>query len=144
MNKKFKYVCKSITVILFCVILISNFACIASAEEYGDNIIQPRYASINTLNCSLSFTNGKGVSSGIASKKTTASNIEGRLVIYKQVGSSWVYVDETSNSVSTTILSASLNFTPESNTTYKAVWTVTAYTNEVPETAVVEKIETCP
>ena len=125
--------------VIFCSIMLSVLALTVSANE-----IEPRYTSINTVDCYMVLDSQEGTASGIAMKKSSASSIEGTLVVYKQSGSGWIYIDQAYKSVTRGTLGVSINFAAESGVTYKAVWTVTAYTNGVGETVVIEDIKTCP
>ena len=124
--------------------LILSSSLVASAEEYEITAVEPRYASINLLSCNLSIADGNTGATGTATKKSSASSIEGTLVVYEQCGNNWIKVDEVYKSVTRGSLAVQIDFVAVSGTTYKAVWTVTAYTNGVGETVVIEDIKTCP
>lgn len=143
MNKVNKSACKIIISMLF-VILIIGSSLVVSAEEYETNAVEPRYTSINLLSCNLSLADGNTGATGVATKKSSASSIEGTLVVYEQNGNDWIKVDEAYKSVTRGSLAVQIDFVAESGVTYKAEWTVTAYTNGVGETVVIEDIKTCP
>lgn len=65
-------------------------------------------------------------------------------MVYRKNGNNWIKIDEAYKSVTRGSLAVTIDFTAESGVTYKAEWTVTAYTNNVPETVVIEDIKTCP
>lgn len=142
--KKYKSIYKCILSVILCSLLLSVLSVSISANEYGNSSIEPRYNSINTMDCHIAFNVLDGEAGGIAIKKSSASSVEGTLVVYKQNGNSWIYVDEAYKSVTRGTLGVSVDFVAESGVTYKAEWTVTAYTNGVPETVVIEDIQTCP
>lgn len=142
--KKYKAIYKCMLSVLLCSILLVALSFSISANEYGSSSIEPRYDSINTMDCHINFDVLDGEAGGVAIKKTSASRIEGTLIVYKQSGSGWIYIDQAYKSVTRGTLGVSINFAAESGATYKAVWTVTAYTNNIPETVVIEDIKTCP
>lgn len=143
MNKINKNICRIIIAILFTMTIFSS-AITVSANEYESEMVQPRYSSINTLNCSITLNDEYHAVTGTATKKTSASSIEGTLILYKKSGNSWIYMDQAYKSVTRGVLGLEIYFDAESGATYKAVWTVTAYTNGVGETVVIEDIKTCP
>ena len=123
--------------ILFCV-SVNIFATSNAAT------IEPRWTSIYNIDLGISFSNGDGNVSGTAIKHATDNLIEGTLYLYKLVDDEWVYMDEWYKSKAIGTLGISGDFSCESGVTYKGVFTVTAYTDGIPETETVEFIKTCP
>jgi hypothetical protein len=92
----------------------------------------------------MSFDGNDGNVSGLASKQSTATTIEGTIYLYKLVDNDWVYVNEWYKGHPRGTLAISGDFACESGVTYKAVFVVTAYTDNIPESETVEYIEQCP
>ena len=106
--------------------------------------VQPRWASIATIELNMTFDGDEGNATGGTRKQSTATNIEGTLTVYKLVGNSWVFVaDGYAQKVVGTVV-VIVDFYAESGVTYKAEFEVTAYTGSAAETETVETIKTCP
>ena len=104
--------------------------------------VQPRWTSISSIELDLAFDGTEGNATGLARKQSTATNIEGTVTVYKQVGSDWVFVADGYAQKAVGTLFVSVDFVAEKNTTYKMVFSVTAYTGSAAETETVEQIET--
>lgn len=137
-NNTFK---KSVSALLV-VVLLSYFSICLFA--FSANAVTPRWTSIFSIEVSMGFDGDEGTVSGIARKKTTATKIEGTVYLYELDGDEWIYVDEWFYSKSVGTLAVSGTFACESGNSYKAVFVVTAYTGNIPETETVEYIEQCP
>lgn len=137
-NQKTK---KITSIVLVTMMLFSCFACLLTVKA---SAATARWTGILSIDISMVFDGNEGDVSGIASKKSTATKIEGTLYVYKLVGGKWIYVDEWYNSKTRGTLVVGDTFVCESGVTYKAVFVVTAYTNGVPETETMEYIEVCP
>lgn len=135
---------KSVLAMMLLVVLLCSFCVNVSAYEGSEITITPRWVSIYSIDLDLAFDDEGGTVAAIATKKSDASLIEGRLYLYKLVNGEWVYIDEWYKSKAIGTLGISGNFISESGVTYKGVFTVTAYTNGVPEMETVEYTETCP
>ncbi len=139
LKKKFSK--KYVRICLATVLLIS---CLASVFGINATAVTPRWVSILSMEVDMAFDGNEGDVSGIAMKQSTASKIEGTVYVYKLVGEDWIYVDEWYNSKTRGTLAVGDTFPCESGVTYKAVFVVTAYTGNTPETETVEYIDTCP
>lgn len=128
--------------VLLAVALLTHFSLYLLA--FPANAVTPRWASILSVEVSMGFDGDEGTVSGIARKKSTATMIEGTVYLYELDGDEWVYIDEWHNSKSVGTLAVSGIFACESGNTYKAVFVVTAYTANTPESETVEYIEICP
>ncbi|MBQ8836388.1 MAG: hypothetical protein IJ002_02640 [Clostridia bacterium] len=104
--------------------------------------VQPRWTSIFSIELDMTFVEGDGNASGLARKQSTATNIEGTITVYKQVGNDWVFVGDSYAQKAVGTLCISVDFPAEEGATYKMVFEVTAYTGSAAETETVEHIET--
>ena len=132
--------------ILIAVMVLTVMVCCIPVHTYAANdtpIIQPRWTSIHHMEVGMSFSGSDGNASGIASKQSTADLIEGTLYVYQLVDDEWEYMGEWYKSKAVGSLGISGDFVCVSGVTYKAVFTVTAYTDGVPETHTIEYTETC-
>ena len=132
-----KVVSVCLAAILVCSFSVCLFATSASAATM-------RWASILSMEVDMAFDGNEADVSGIASKQTTATKIEGTVYVYKLVGDDWIYVDEWYNSKTRGTLHVGGGFPCESGVTYKAVFVVTAYTGSTPESETVEYVKKCP
>ena len=105
--------------------------------------VQPRWTSIATIELTLIFSGTEGNAGAVARKQSTATNLEGTLTVYKQVGNDWVFVADTYGQKPVGSLGLSVDFTGEIGVLYKAVFEVTAYTGNVGETEIVDCTELC-
>ena len=135
---------KSVLAMMLFVVLLCSLSVNVSAYADSGTTITPRWVSIYSINLDMAFDEEGGTVAAIATKKSGASLIEGTLYLYKLVDGEWVYIDEWYRSKAIGTLGVSGDFVSESGVTYKGVFTVTAYTNGVPETETVEYTETCP
>ena len=108
------------------------------------NAVTPRWASILSMDLSMTFDGNEGSVTGAAMKQSTATKIEGTVYLYELDGDDWIYIDEWYNSKTRGTLGVGGDFTCESGVTYKAVFVVTAYTGTTPETETMEYIDVCP
>ena len=132
------FVCLLLTLMILCVSPIATFAALPD-----DNTVQPLWTSILSINLDINFDETLGRATGIARKQSTASKIEATLDVYKQIGEDdWLFLGSNSGEKTVGTLLISVDFTPEVGATYKAVFTVTAYTNNIPETEIIECFET--
>lgn len=134
----------AVIALVFTLITVWCFPMGAYAAENERTQIQPRWNSILSIDGDITFCGTDGNATGMASKQSTASLIEGTLVLYRQSGDDWIYMDEDYNSKSRGTLAVSIDFEAVSGVTYKFEFTVTAYTNGVGETKTIEYSETCP
>ena len=104
--------------------------------------VQPRWTSIAIIELDMTFDGTVGNATGVARKQSTATNIEGTVTVYKQVGSDWVFVADGYAQKAVGTLFISVDFYAEAGATYKMVFEVTAYTGSAGETETVEHIET--
>ena len=141
---KVNYFKKSMLVVMLLVALLCSFCVNVSAYEDSKTTITPRWVSIYSINLDMAFDEEGGTVAAVATKKSGASLIEGTLYLYKLVNGEWVYMGEWYRSKAIGTLGISGDFVSESGVTYKGVFTVTAYTNGVPETETVEYSKTCP
>ena len=135
---------KSALAMMLLVVLLCSFFVNVSASERSETTVTPRWVSIYSINLNMAFDEYSGVVTAVATKKSGASLIEGTLYLYKLVNGEWVYMNEWYKSKAIGTLGVSGDFISESGVTYKGVFTVTAYTNGVPETETVEYTKTCP
>ena len=132
------FVCLLLTLMMLCISPIASFAALPE-----DNTIQPQWTSISSITLDINFDETLGRATGIARKQSTASKIEASLYVYKQTGpDTWQFLGSNSNSKTVGTLLLSVDFTPEVGATYKAVFAVTAYTDNMPETEIIECFET--
>ena len=141
---KVTYFKKSVLAMMLIIMLLCSLSVNISAYEGSEATVTPRWVSIYSINLTMAFDEEGGTVTAVATKKSGASLIEGTLYLYKLVNGEWVYIDEWYKSKAIGTLGISGDFVSESGVTYKGVFTVTAYTNGVPETETVEYTETCP
>jgi len=140
-NKKIKKIVALISLVL---LMSVCFSINSFAYNDSDQYVTPRWVSIYNIDIAMSFHEGVGNISATASKQSTSNLIEGTLYMYELVDGEREYMGEWYKSKAIGSLGISVDFACESGVTYIAVFTVTAYTNGVPETETVEYSRTCP
>ena len=136
-----KIVKKVVSVCLAAIMVCSFSVCLFATSASAATM---RWASILSMEVDMAFDGNEADVSGIASKQTTATKIEGTVYVYRLVGDDWVYVYEWYNSKTRGTLHVGGAFPCESGVTYKAVFDVTAYTGSTPESETVEYVKKCP
>ena len=136
-----KIIKRGVSVFLAVMLLCSCSVCLFAASVSAATM---RWTSILSMQVDMAFDGDEGETLGIARKQTTATNIEGTVFLYKYVGDDLVYVDEWYNSKTRGTLTVGGTFPCESGVTYKAIFVVTAYTDGIPETEVIEYNKVCP
>ena len=138
---------KCIKISLSVILVLSLMSCLVVNAWAADNqeiSVTPRWTSILRINLDMTFSGTTGSFAASALKQSTADFIEATLFLYKWENNDWEYIDEWYGSKSVGTLVIGEDFTAEHGVEYKIVFEVTAYTNGVPETEIVEHIETCP
>ncbi len=121
------------------------FGCFSYLFAIDTSAVTPRWESLLSVDLTMAFgDDGFGEVSGIAIKKMTATKIEGTVTLYKLSGENWIYIDDWYNSKTKGTLAVVGEFPCVSGTTYKAIFVVTAYTEDDPESFTVERIKVCP
>jgi hypothetical protein len=138
MQKKVKKIISLTVTIVLLLCFLSN------AFLIGITAATPRWVNIYSIELDIVFDGNYAIASGIASKQSTATSIEGTLTLYELEDDEWVEIGEWYNSKSRGTLAVSGEFTCESGVTYKAVFVVTAYTGTSAETETVEYTKQCP
>lgn len=132
------FVCLLLTLMMLCISPIASFAALPE-----DNTVEPQWIGIADMGVDINFDETLGRATGSARKHSTASKIEAELYVYKQIGEDdWQFLGSNSGSKTVGTLVVSVDFAPEVGATYKAVFAVTAYTDNMPETEIIERIVT--
>lgn len=137
---------KKIIVALVLVVVLTFGTSVSTFAALPDiPAVEPLWESIGYTSLDTTFKDTSGNSLGVAGKKSTATSIEGTLTVYKQVGSSWVFVGSDSGSRNTLgSLILSVDFVCQSGVTYKSIMTITGYTGTSAESETFEVVKTCP
>ena len=137
---------KKIIIALVLTVVLALGASVSAIAALPDTpTIEPQWESIGYTSLNTTFDGTSGNSLGVARKKSTATSIEGTLTVYKQVGSSWVFVGSDSGSKTTvSSLILSVDFVCQSGVTYKSIMTITGYTGTSAESETFEVVKTCP
>lgn len=106
--------------------------------------LSPMWNNIFKLSNRIVFDGTNGNANGSVSGKSGTSSISGTLTVYRQSGSSWIYVDSVSGTSSTTTLSLGLDFAAISGGYYKSVYEVSVTINGISESESKTTYATCP
>ena len=135
----------AVSVILtFAMLVGAAFLTPVGAAQIEDPTVEPLWVGISSIDLDILFSGNMGNASGYLTKSSTASSMEATLTVYRWSGSQWVFVDSASGTKTRGTLMLSIDFDAVSGTRYKAVFDVTVYTNNVPESESIEVEKTCP
>ena len=135
----------AVSVILtFAMLAGAAFLTPVGAAQIEDAVIEPLWVGISSIDSNITFSNGVGNAIGTLTKNSTASSMEATLTVYRWSGSQWVFVDSASGAKTRGTLMLSIDFNAVAGTKYKAVFDVTVYTNNVPESESINVEKTCP
>lgn len=124
--KRWGAVLTTILLIVLCLNLSVAAATPSIAEPLWDNTAR--------LSGNIDFDDTVGIAHMRATGKTGVTQINGSVVVYKLVGSEWVYVAQDSKSVNTLSCYLEIEFTAEVGYEYKAEFTFVVYKNGIGET----------
>ena len=128
-----------LTMAVLTVLLSSVMPIHAAAAEPG---IMPLWTNTSLINLSLGFPD-YGYAEATVIGKSGVTKIVLDVYIYRQSGSSWVFVAEKHETVSGTVGGISCQFTPIKGAYYRADYTFTVTKNGVNEIVNKSKYETC-
>ncbi|MBQ8389006.1 MAG: hypothetical protein IJX46_08785 [Clostridia bacterium] len=135
----------AVSVILtFAMLVGAAFLTPVGAAQIEDETVSPLWVGISSVNVDMSFSGNNGNAIGTLTKSSTASSMEATLTVYRWSGSQWVFVDSASGTKTRGTLALSISFDAVAGTRYKAVFDVTVYTNNVPESESIDVEKTCP
>ena len=135
---------KTVSLMLIVVaLLMSTVTAVSAAVPEGESVV-PLWVSIYNIEVDIDFDGNIGTAIAAATKKSTATSIEGTLSVYGYIDEEWVLIDSWYKSVSRGSLGLVEEFEAASGVQYKAVFEVTAYTGTVPESETFEIVRTCP
>lgn len=137
---------KTILTLIAIITLMSTVAVLPTYAALPDNggTVEPMWDNTDILNISLHFhENGYGYSECVALGKAGVTKIVIEIVVYKQVGVSWIQIAEKQEVINYHYGGASCQFTPISGATYKSTYKVTVTRNGINEVIEKNKISTC-
>ena len=124
---------KVMSLVLVTIILLSTTIGINAALP-DTGAIEPQWVNILNMTNVFNFNGINGTSTATVVAKSGATQVSGTLTVYKQVGSSWVYVDSDSDTSTSNVLVISLDVTGEASGYYKSVFDVSVTRNGAVET----------
>lgn len=121
---------KIISIILACILLvITGVSAYAAPQESAE----PFWININKINNVITFNGTSGNASASIYGKSGTTKITGTLTVYRQSGDNWIYVGQDSDTVTSNIMSLSVDFTGYYESNYKSVFSFTVTRNGVNE-----------
>ena len=125
---------KTIALILMVVTIVSILPYTVNAAS-ADNTISPLWQNTNFVDCYImTDSNGYAYAEASVWGYPAVNKITADVYVYKQVGSSWVYVGEEHKTVNDCTLIISCKFTPTQGSYYRADYTFVVTKNGVNET----------
>jgi hypothetical protein len=106
--------------------------------------IKPLWTNINSMSTTITFNGSSSYVRGIATRQTGVTSMESTVTLYKYVSSQWVYIDQWFGSSTGNSLVITGYFSCISGVQYKAVFDLTAYSEELAESETQTTYKTCP
>lgn len=129
---------KLVVLVLSAILFTFCFGTVAYAVE-------PRWSNTASISYGISFDNATTGQAGIAvTGKIGTSRIECEIDVYRQVGSSWVYVTGGDDAVDDGAINFEIPITGISGAYYRADFTITVYRNGTAEVITRDYYKTCP
>ncbi len=141
---KVKNMFRRVLSILLALLMLCSVCVVGVSALQPEEGIMPLWDSIHYMDMTLTFCDGEGIVGASAARKPTASSIEGTITVYEYVDGEWEYVDSWYKKVTRGSLGMEVYFPAVSGVVYRAVFTVTAYTDNVPESHTTSTSKTCP
>lgn len=133
---------KIISFVLLIVTILSLVPCTVNASSAEDTV-SPCWENTGMVSCMIGFPDdGYGYAEAHVMGHPTANKISADVYVYRQVGSSWVYVGEAHKTVESCSLSISCQFTPIEGAYYRADYTFVVTKDGVDETITETKYKT--
>ena len=133
---------KIISFILMLVIIVSIVPCAVSAAAMDDTVA-PYWQNTGMVSCMIGFPDdGYGYAEAHVMGHPTANRIHGDVYVYRQEGSSWIYVGEEHKTVESCSLTISCQFEPIEGAYYRADYTFIVTKNGVDEVITQTKYKT--
>ncbi len=99
----------------------------------GDQTLQPMWDNTQTVQVEIGFEGYTGYAESAVRGKFGVSSIKTDVYVYRQSGSSWIYVTEAHETESKIVAGISCPFSASVGTTYRADYTFTITKNGVDE-----------
>ena len=137
---------KKLAITLMSILLLASCLGLTSfGATTNRSHVEPRWSNTGAIDYVLKFrANGSGYADIAVSGKFGVTKIEGSTTIYRQSGSSWIYVTSGSDETDDQVFELSVPVNGISGTYYKAEFTIKVYKNGVCETITETYYATCP
>lgn len=127
-----------------CILLALLCATVCSIGVFADSILVPILDNTADGNVQIIFSDTDGTAIAKIQTNSNSAKITGKLAVYREVGSGWIFVDHVYDTSANGVLALHLDFTGTSGTAYKAELTATATLNGDSEPISKTAYKTCP
>ena len=127
-----------------CILLALLCATVCSIGVFADSILVPILDNTADGNVQIIFSDTDGTAIAKIQTNSNSAKITGKLAVYREVGSGWIFVDHVYDTSANGVLALHLDFTCTSGTSYKAELTATATLNGDSEPISKTAYKTCP
>lgn len=137
---------KTILTLIAIITLLSTVAVLPTYAALPDTggTVEPMWDNTDVINIAIDFPEyGYGFSECVVLGKGGVTQIVIEIVVYKQVGLSWVQVAEKQETINHRAGLSSCQFTPVEGATYKSTYKITVTKNNIDEVIEKEKISVC-
>ena len=123
-----------------CILIIGGVSTYAALPE----TIEPLWVNIDGFQNNIYFNGANSSATATVIGKSGTTKITGTLTVYRQSGSNWIYVGSDSDTVTTSAMGLSVNFTGYSEVNYTSVLSFSLTRNGVTESESNTYYKTCP
>lgn len=127
-----------------CILLALLCATVCSIGVFADSILVPILDNTADGNVQIIFSDTDGTAIAKIQTNSNSAKITGKLAVYREVGSGWIFVDHVYDTSANGVLALHLDFTGTSGMSYKAELTATATLNGDSEPVTKTAYQTCP
>ncbi len=116
---------KVFLILISVILLLASIPVAASAAQVDDELIQPLWDNTQSITANITFNTDGAIANALVQGKVGTTKIAIDIYVYRQVGSSWVYVTEAHDSKSARVFNLNCDFNATAEVYYRADYTVT-------------------
>lgn len=138
---KMRKLVKSFLAVVVCVMCLISFSVVSFAATGNDGIM-PCYVNLSTADIDIGYFDDYGLVTCTATKQAGTTKLVGVVNVYEYTNEDWELIASFANEATRGSLAVSGEFPAEKGITYKAVFTVSAMSDTLIETDVLECVKT--
>lgn len=132
---------KSLLTLAVCFVCLFSFSIISFAST-GNDEIMPCYENLSMATVDIGYFDDYALVTGVATRQTGTTKLVGVVNVYGYTNGDWEFISSFAGETTRRSLAISGEFPAEQGVTYKAVFTVSAMSDTLIETDVLECVKT--